>query len=110
MYCPKCKKENLDNNDVCFFCGYELPSDDGVYIALEKDALRRWKPKYVDIHLPREEGSVRLSFLKPPFIDGNKVRVKHQGVDGRARNISELSNDRIKDMIKDIVGAINQIS
>lgn len=110
MYCPKCKKENLDNNDVCFFCGYELPASDGIYIALEKDAIRKWKPKYVDIHLPRDEGSIRLSFLKPPFIGGNRVRVKHHGTEGRVSNLSEISNHRLRDTIKDVIGAINDIS
>jgi len=110
MFCPKCKRENLDTYDICFYCGYELPANDGIYIAIEKNSIHKWKPKYVDIHLPKEEGSVRLSFLKPPFIDGNKLRVRHKGVDGRVRNVSDLSTEKLRDMIQDIIGAINEIS
>jgi len=110
MYCPKCGNENLNNTDVCFTCGRELPADQSIYIALEKDNVLKWKPKYVDIHVPDNQGKVRISFLKPPFVEGNKLRIRHRGVDGRVRKISEISNQKIKDMIKDIIGVIEEMS
>ena len=109
MLCPKCGEENLGNIEICFFCGQELPTDDNIYIALEKDPVQRWRPKYVDIHLPKDEGSLRISFLKPPYKDGNRIRVRHKGHDGRFRGVSDLSSLKVVDMIKDIIGAINKI-
>ncbi len=110
MYCPKCSKENLDNADVCFFCGQELPANQSIYIALEKDKVFKWRPKYVDIHVPDNQGTVRVSFLKPPFVEGNKLRIRHRGVDGRVSKISEISNHKIKEMIKDIIGVIEEMA
>ena len=64
----------------------------------------------MDIHVPDNQGTVRVSFLKPPFVEGNKLRIRHRGVDGRVSKISEISNHKIKEMIKDIIGVIEEMA
>ncbi len=117
MFCPKCQNDNLGKQATCFYCGADLPKDTTMFTRRpgQKKAVRkkqlirkkkpRARPKCVDIFLPENEGTVRVTFLKPPFINNKKVRLQYRGVDGRFKRSKEISSP----MIKDIIEAVNQL-
>ena len=117
MFCPKCKNDNLGKQAVCFYCGADLPKNTTMFasgpgpkkLVRKKQYIRKKKlrahPKCVEIFLPENEGTVKVTFLKPPFIDNKKVRLQYRGVDGRFRRSTEICSP----MIKDIIEAVNLI-
>jgi len=68
--------------------------------------IKKWKPKFIDIRLPNNEGTVKVTFLKPPFIDDRKIRLQYRGVDGRFKRSTEIRSN----MIKDIIEAVNHMA
>ena len=115
MFCPKCNNDNLANTSVCFFCGEDIPKGTSLSTARRTAPARQPQtrssakrkpakriPKHVDIHLPNDGGSVRITFLKPPYVDEKKVRLQYRGIDGRFRRTTEISSPVIKDIIESV--------
>ncbi|MDP7264185.1 MAG: hypothetical protein QGH39_01345 [Candidatus Thermoplasmatota archaeon] len=74
MLCPKCNNDNLANTSVCFFCGDDIPKGGAKYpirravparkppaVSGAKKKSARRNPKHIDIHLPNDGGSVRIT-------------------------------------------------
>ena len=119
MFCPKCKNDNLAKTSVCYYCGANLHMDHSIsrgpigrrfseknLLGPNQKQLKKWKPKFIDIRLPNNEGTVKVTFLKPPFIDDRKIRLQYRGVDGRFRRSTEIRSN----MIKDIIEAVNHMA
>lgn len=60
----------------------------------------RTKTKSIDIFLPEREGTLRITFLKPPFKNDRKVRLQFCGIDRRFRHSRKISSPRIGDIVK----------
>ena len=107
MLCPKCGNDNFAHTSICFYCGGKLPGDNDR--VMNKEKSYGWRPEYIDVYLPGDEGMIRISYLKPPFIDGKKILLLQQGADGRLRPIRDISDPKVRGIIRNIKGAVNLI-
>jgi len=111
MNCPKCGNDNLTLQSTCFYCGVDLPKERirGVVSrkpvqlkparpAIPRKIPRTHMPKVVDIKLPCDQGSVRLTFTKNRH-GGQHVRLQYRGINGKFRKAKEIDDPVVMDVI-----------
>ncbi len=109
IICSKCKQENLENTSTCFYCDQDLSKQCGNAPVKEVGDGKKWRPDFVDIHLPRDEGLIRILFKNEILIQGNKIRLLYRGNDGKFRGIKDITSPQMRALILELKRVINDI-